>query len=243
MFLNKFIQLSSRLMCVILPPTCILCGNLTRRSRNICLPCELDLPMLSHHCLQCAQFLRVTTENIRCGFCLKTPPAFDYTHALFPYVPPITQLIVKLKFQAKLNHARALSELLIERIPVWYREKTLPDVIVPVPLHVKRMRERGFNQALELARPAAKAFGIPLDINGVVRSKYTSAQSGLLAEERKKNIAHAFTAQGDYRGLTVAMVDDVITTGHTIRSIATVIKKQGAARIDVWCIARRGEAM
>lgn len=246
MFSGKLIRLFSRYSYnTLLPPSCILCGYATTRSLNICANCQKDLPILSHSCLQCAQFL-LYTDNLQliCGACLKRPPPFDRTYALFPYQPPIIHLIIALKFQHQLSHAKVMGDLLAEQIRTkWYQNKTLPDVIIPIPLHPNRLRERGFNQALEISRPIARQLGIPLDLNGVKRIKHTAAQSGLTAILRKQNIANAFTTEKNYRDLTIAVVDDVITTGHTMTEFCRLLKQNGAKRVDVWCCARRDIAL
>jgi ComF family protein len=177
----------------------------------------------------------------RCGTCLRYPPPYERTYALFPYQAPIERMITRLKFQHQLSDARALGELLLQRIQtVWYSQQRLPDLILPIPLHPQRMRERGFNQAIEIARPVAKALAVPLDLQGMQRSKSTLAQSGLNAAERRQNMVGAFTATRDYSGLFVAVVDDVVTTGSTVAACCQVLRDHGAARIDLWCCARRG---
>ena len=246
MFLEKFIRFNSRYIYnALLPPACNLCGYATRRSLNICSACQKDLPILSHTCPQCAQYLLQTgTKDYTCGACQSHPPPFDRTLALFPYVAPIIQLIIALKFQHQLSHAKLFGELLADKIQTfWYQHQPLPDVILPIPLHAKCLRERGFNQAVEIARPLAKTLSLPLDLHGVQRVKHTAAQSGLLADDRKRNIANAFAARRDYRGLTVAVVDDVITTGHTMTEFCRLLKQNGAKKIDVWCCARRNIAL
>lgn len=244
MFLEKFIQINSRLMSALLPPMCVLCGYPAHHSSNICIPCQQELPILSHACRRCAQFLHATESlDLICGACLKGPTPFDFTHALFPYQPPIMQLIIQLKFQHQLSHAKAFGELLTQKIQQeWYRNRPLPDLIIPVPLHPMRLKERGFNQALEIARPIAKTLVIPIDIHGVKRIKHTAAHSGLSsAADRKLNIENAFAATYcNFSDLSIAVIDDVITTGHTIREFCRVLKQHGAKRIDVWCCARRG---
>ena len=198
------------------------------------------MPILPHHCLRCAQFLSYK-KNKECRTCIQNPTPITVTHACFPYIAPITQLIISLKFQHQLSYARALGELLAQHIRIQYQQKPLPDLIIPVPLHKNRLSERGFNQALEIARPVAKALHIPLDYLSLKRKKPTIAQSGLLAAERKLNIANAFTATRYYHGLHIALVDDVITTGHTVNECCRVLKAHQAKQIDVWCCARRGE--
>lgn len=225
----------------LLPTICILCGDTS--PQNICKACQNDLPILSQTCERCANVLANSAQyKIKiCGSCLTNPPPFDRTYALFPYEPPIIQLIVKLKFQNELNIAQAFGELLAQYIEqVWYHNKKLPDLILPVPLHANRIKERGFNQAVEIARPIAKKLRIPIDYYSVVRSKETATQSKILqAKVRNQNLKAAFTANKNYSGLFVAIIDDVVTTGYTVRSLSKLLKKHGVNRLHIWSIARR----
>ncbi len=222
----------------LLPAYCVLCGQISGRSLNVCLACEQDLPILTQACQQCAAFLFSEQAKI-CGACLKDPPPFDKTFALFRYESPINHLIIYLKFHAQLHYAQALGELFVQGIQRCYQAETLPDVIMPIPLHKTRLRERGFNQALEIARPIARSLNIPLDFLSVKRVKATEAQSLLAADKRKQNMRNAFASHHSYAGLSIAVIDDVMTTGHTLREFCQLLKKQGAARVDVWCCARR----
>jgi ComF family protein len=159
--------------------------------------------------------------------------------ALFPYQGPVVALITQLKFRHQLSHAQLLGTLLAERVQAaWYQTQPLPDVILPVPIHAERLRERGFNQTVEIGRPLAAYLDIPLDRSGAIRHRATAAQSGLTATERRHNVANAFTVTRDYRNLTVAILDDVITTGHTIRAFSKAVEAAGATEIHVWCCAR-----
>lgn len=221
-----------------LPRICILCSAASHE-RNICSTCLKKLPILSQHCRQCAQIL-YRTEEALCGECLNDPPSFDRTFALFAYDPLISDLIITLKFKHDLTHARAFAELLLDAIRNrWYLSTPLPDLIIPIPLHEKRLKERGFNQALEIARPLAYALNRRLDYTQTMRIKETAAQSNLQAAERKQNIKQAFHATANFTGLHVAVVDDVMTTGSTMREFCLILKQQGASQIDVWCCARR----
>lgn len=246
MLLEKFIRIDTRFINSIfnwlLPPTCLLCGNNWQNTHNICVNCQKSLPILPHHCPQCAQFLPAAITNpIKCGACLRNPPPFNATYALFAYEQPIISMIIKLKFQHQLGIAELLGELLAKKAKeTWYALHPLPDLLIPIPLHPHRLRERGFNQSLEIAKPASKILGLPIDYQGIKRVKATAAQSGLSAAARKQNIANAFVACRDYTGLTVAILDDVITTGHTIMECSRTLKIHGAKHIDIWCCARRG---
>lgn len=230
-------RIFSHLLDYVLPAHCLLCGYTCKPQPYFCEYCKQNLPILPHTCLKCACFLPIA-EQI-CGQCSKEAPAFDKIYTLFPYEFPIIPLIVKLKFQQQLQHAKALATLLIEKIPAWYYQQSLPQVLIPVPLHLLRLQQRGFNQALEIAKPLAKHFKIPLDLHPQ-RIKSTQAQSGLSSKDRQANVAQAFKITTNYQGIHAAIIDDVVTTGHTVAELSIALKKQGASRIDVWCCARRG---
>jgi ComF family protein len=221
----------------LLPPTCILCHAASRQTLDLCHACADDLPILSQSCMRCAAIL--TTDGLVCGDCLKEPPAFDTTYALFSYQTPITKLIMELKFHQQLVNAHLLGKLMAETLEKrWYYNKTRPDVIIPIPLHPKRLQERGFNQALEIARPISKTLQIPIDILSCRRIKYTKAQAQLVSVKRGQNMKNAFTINRDLTGLYVAVLDDVITTGRTMGEFSKALKAAGAYRVDAWSVAR-----
>ena len=148
-------------------------------------------------------------------------------------------MILKLKFNHALLHAHILGHLLAKKIRVeWYINKPLPNRIIPVPLHPIRLKERGFNQAVEIARPIAKHLKLPLNYHIGQRMKHTTAQAVLPARQRQKNMKNAFVVTHDLSNQHIAIIDDVITTGRTIREFASALKSAGAQRIDVWCCAR-----
>lgn len=223
-----------------MPTMCILCGFHTQQQQNICADCEINLPILQQNCQQCAKHLPSQQITLPlCGDCLQHPPPFDRTYALFPYKAPIMQLIIRLKFQHQLSHALTFGTLLTNKIrDDWYRNRSLPDLILPMPLHPLRLKERGFNQALEIAKPVASVLRIPLDLHGLKRIKMTLAQSTLSALDRKSNITNAFLTTHCYENKWIALVDDVMSTGHTLAECTRVLKKAGARQVDVWCCAR-----
>lgn len=223
-----------------LPHICILCKNLTHRSQDLCLPCLQKLPLLKQGCQTCANVLPLNFSYSFCGECLQKKPPFDATYALFSYQPPIPKLILDLKFHHALTHAKLFGELLAEKIiQEWYQKKPLPTAIIPMPLHAARLKERGFNQALEIARPVAKALNLPLIIHDVARIKSTLPNATLSSDKRKHNIKNAFLIKKSFENQHVAVLDDVITTGNTVREFCKMLKKQGAREISVWCCARR----
>jgi ComF family protein len=161
--------------------------------------------------------------------------------AAFAYGEPVSSLIAGFKYRAELQHGRVLGDLLLERLRQAYGGQPLPQLIVPVPLHPARLRERGFNQAALLARQLGTKLGIPVAPEALRRVLHTPAQQGLSAQARKRNLRGAFRVQVDvsrYRSL--ALVDDVVTTMSTMRELARVIRNAhpGEPEIHVWCLAR-----
>lgn len=213
---------------------CILCRQVSDLSLGICQHCLDLLPILQHSCRKCAAPLG---ESKTCGYCSETAVSFDATHALFLYQPPITKLIWQLKFNHALIHAKLFGDLLTQKILKEYANQSLPGLIVPVPLHKYRLKDRGFNQALEIARPVAKKLKIPLDLSPK-RCKSTMPQATLAAKDRTANVKNAFKLKRNYKNMHIAVIDDVITTGSTIQEFCHELKKAGAKRIDVWCCAR-----
>lgn len=225
----------------LLPYTCILCGHSSQRNQDLCDPCHQTLPFLKQGCLCCAMPLPESTKGLVCGQCLQTTPPFDATYALYLYQMPITKLILELKFNQALVNARILGELLAEEaLQSWYKTRPLPKVIIPIPLHPTRLKERGFNQALEIARPLAKALKLPINTEDCQRHKLTAPQSTLPATERRQNMKEAFAVSKNFTGQHVAVIDDVITTSNTVTEFCNVLKQHGAQTIDVWCCARAG---
>jgi ComF family protein len=167
-----------------------------------------------------------------CGSCLKRPPHFDATLALWRYEFPCDGLVQALKYRARLALAGFFARSLASRpLPAF-------DVIVPMPLHAKRIAERGFNQALEIARGLARHRGMPIAPRGVLRVKDTLPQTDLPYEERAKNVRGAFLCKLDLSGASIAVLDDVMTTGATLNELARALKRAGATRVENLVVAR-----
>jgi ComF family protein len=215
------------------PTTCLLCGEPAPAGRGLCLACEHACPRLIPACPQCGA--GSASAELPCGACQQHPPAFTRAVALFAYAPPVDRLILGLKFHDQLHVARTLGELLALHVAGL---DPRPDVLMPVPLHISRLRDRGYNQALELARPIARHLDLPLDHRGVVRTRATAPQLGLAPTQRLRNVRAAFAVTRPVRGLHIALVDDVMTTGSTVNALATCLLKGGAAAVDVWVAAR-----
>lgn len=227
-----------RLQDVLFPPRCQLCGDSSAQAAQLCLPCTAELPWLTTTCTQCAQPVTALSPRGHCGACQRRPPAFDQATALFHYQPPVDHLLKRLKFANELAIAPLLAGLLAERLG--RRERALPGLLVPVPLHRSRLRERGFNQATELARVLGRRLGIGVDHRLCQRVKRTEPQSTLPVKQRRANLRNAFTLGGRPAAGHIAVVDDVMTSGHTSNELARVLKQAGARRVEVWVIARAG---
>jgi len=220
----------------LLPPTCILCEKSGVNSQDICLPCFNDLQKNIHCCYRCAEIFETpnTTPQL-CGSCISTPPSFDETYAPFIHQGIIRYLIASLKFNRQYKNARLLGYLLAN-----YLEKTAerPELIIPIPLHKQRYKERGFNQSIEIAKTVSKTLNIPLDIKSCIRQRNTPHQIDLPAKQRHQNIKNAFLVNHPIKANHIAILDDVITTGSTANELAKMLKKAGVARVDVWGCAR-----
>ncbi len=218
------------------PGNCLLCRARLPAGEDLCPPCAASLPRPEAACPRCAAPLAPGATG-NCGACQQHPPAFDTAEAAFRYAAPVDRLIQDLKYHRRLALARVLGRRLAEHLAT--RTTTLPDVIVPVPLHAARLRERGYNQSLELARAVAQQFDVPLATHGaVVRVRATVSQTQLAPEARARNLRNAFRVAGDFAGRHVALVDDVMTSGHTAGSLAKSLKRAGADSVSVWVVAR-----
>jgi ComF family protein len=218
------------------PPTCILCGNKGYNSRDICCICYRQLPRNANCCGCCAEILDVSVADAAlCGRCLSRRPAYDKAYAPFVYRDAVSHLITSLKFNARHQNARLLGLLLAEYLN---RNAELPDRIVPVPLHRSRYCQRGFNQAIEIARTVAGELQVPLDFQSCVRRLDTPHQTGLTAKQRRKNMKNAFSLVKPVDARHIALIDDVMTTGTTVHELAALYKKAGVSRVDVWVCAR-----
>lgn len=211
----------------------------THDHQDLCLPCQKALPWLKNACPRCAFPLTETNDkHALCGDCLKNSPQYSRTIALFSYQFPIDHLISGLKFANKLIYCQILGNIMAETITNYYQNKPLPEIIIPIPLHVQRLKERGYNQALELAKPIAKKLQIGLDRYSFIRIKTTKAQALISAKQRKQNIKNAFLPRKTINYKYVAIIDDVVTTGNTVREFSNILIANGIQKIDIWCCAR-----
>ena len=211
-----------------LPPPCLLCQS---PGGPVCAPCLGDLPWLAAaRCPLCA--LPAPGGEV-CGHCLKAPPAFSRVDAPFSYGFPIDRLIQRLKYQEHLALAPLLGELLAGCL-----QGGLPEVWLPMPLHAHRLRARGFNQAVEIARALSASTGVPMQAGWAARVRDTPPQAGLKREARRKNLRGAFACSRNLAGLHVGIVDDVMTTGSTLEELAQTLKGAGARAVSCAVVAR-----
>jgi len=178
-------------------------------------------------------------ESVRCVQCLERPPCFDRCCGLFAYQEPLINLIAQLKFGDKLYVSGLLGALLAAAVVNnWYKDGCLPQAVVPVPLHSKRLAKRGFNQVIEILAPVKKLAVCPILTNICNRVRFTKPQAKLSAIARQHNVSKAFALNKDINLEHIAIVDDVVTTGSTLNALSEVFLEHGVAQIDIWCICR-----
>jgi ComF family protein len=226
----------------LLPGLCVVCHKPSHRKVDLCVGCEAGLPRIIQPCPTCALPLPPGDHSSPvCGRCLNQPRRMTRAVGAFGYEEPVSSLVAGFKYRAALQQGRVLGDLLADRIRDVYREQALPELIVPVPLHPTRLRERGFNQAVVLARQLGRGLQIPVSPEALLRVLHTQAQQGLSAKERKRNLRGAFRLDMDLRPYSsIALVDDVVTTMSTMRELARVIRRAhpGEPEVHVWCLAR-----
>jgi len=213
----------------LLSQDCLLCAA-PSGAQMLCPACHADLPHIANACPRCA----APSMREVCGECLKHPPAFDHTRAALDYAFPTDKLIQALKYGGQLALAKLFGELLAKVVA----DQTHPNAILPMPLHPIRLKTRGFNQALEIAKVISKQLAIPLAPGIVERVVNTTPQASLPLDARHKNIKGAFACGRDLHGQRIAVVDDVMTSGATLNELAKILKHAGAAQVDVWVVTR-----
>jgi ComF family protein len=238
------------------PQQCLLCEqalsteppNLkpdSTRLKALCSDCFQRLPHISNPCFRCAlgipeiSFAEVNPEPI-CGACIADNPLQYRTVSPLCYLFPIPELIAQMKFQGNLVYLKLLTEVFADYAQAAYQNDSLPQCIVPVPLHANREFVRGFNQAELLASQVAKALGLPCETL-MKRTRNTPSQMHLKISERERNMKNAFALRKKSTALAyqhVAIFDDVLTTGATTQSMARVLLNAGCRRVDIWSVAR-----
>ncbi|WP_338770783.1 ComF family protein [Massilia sp. METH4] len=230
--------MTANLLAALLPCPCVLCGMPGREA--LCPPCRAQFPADgAPRCPVCADPLPPGSHGVACGACVTRRPAFDATVAAVPYALPWDRLVLELKFGGQLAHARLFAELLAGAVRA-APALGAPALLCPVPLGTGRLAERGFNQALEIARPLARLLGVRVAPRLAERVQETSAQSRLHGGRRRANVAHVFAVpdRALVEGRHIGIVDDVMSSGQTLGELAAVFKRHGAARVTNLVFAR-----
>lgn len=217
---------------ILLAPRCLVCGQAGAQGRDLCAACTAALPWNRAACPHCAL---PTPHGQACGPCLRSPPPVATTLAPFVYGFALDRLVPRFKFHQDLAAGRLLAELMAQALATAAR----PEAIIPVPLHATRLRTRGYDQALELARPVGRMLEVPVLAGVLQRQRATAAQSELDAAARRRNLRGAFAIRaGAPVPGHVVLLDDVMTTGATVHAAARVLLRAGAKRVDAWVCAR-----
>lgn len=216
----------------LLPARCLACGERGRPGSDLCADCHAGLPRNRLACRRCGLPMAVAAEA--CGDCLSRAPAYTRSFVPFTYAFPVDRLLLRFKFHGDLACGQALAELMHEAEPGIER----PQALLPVPLHASRLRQRGYDQALELAKALGAAYGLPVLDRVLHRQRQTAPQSELDAESRQRNLRGAFAVRAAWLPPHLALVDDVMTTGTTLAEAAAVLLRAGAKRVDAWAVAR-----
>ena len=225
------------------PPRCLICEKdiINAQSQGICEPCLSSIRYISSPvCLKCGiPFNSVMGSDHLCGTCLTSKVYFTKARAVGVYEGVLQEAIHRLKYNKKTLLAKPLGALMMGSHLGSIDFKSY-DFLIPVPLHFKRLRERGFNQALFLARYIGKRYGIPIDYMSLKRIKWESPQINLSKEERERNVKGVFSLSNEsgFRDKSILLVDDVYTSGATVNECARVLTKAETFRVDVLTLCR-----
>ena len=220
----------------LLSPPCLLCDaplNQSAGDIELCVGCVASFPLIVRPCQRCAEPLANAEISGICPKCSAKRPLIQQIHSAFAYQAPIDALVLRFKRGADLACGRVLAHLLAERAQHWPR----PNLLLAVPLHRSRLRERGFDQSALIAKDVAGNLGIPYQ-NAIQRLRHTGSQGGLSAIQRRINVRGAFHAQNLSGFPHVVLIDDVATTASTLNACALACMRAGAKRVDAWVVAR-----
>jgi len=227
----------------IFPPICPICGSSfsSEEEIGICTHCLSHIKYIgSPLCSKCGRpFYSELTSDHLCGECLTKKRYFNRARAVGYYEGVLRKTIHLLKYKLRNNLAFPLGNLMVNRMKSFLNGATY-QLIIPVPLHPRRLRERGFNQALSLARFISKEYNITLDFYSLARRRQTRPQVGLSEQERRDNVRGAFLLLKKDKVIDkdILLVDDVYTSGNTVEECSKVLMKAGAASVDVLTLAR-----
>lgn len=218
-----------------LPSLCVLCNQYHQDTFAVCTACTNLLPLLGPACRHCAMPVGDPCHLV-CGTCSNKKPLFDYAFAVWRFEEPLRTLLHAFKYRESLYLRDFLATRMLEVLPIEAR----PQCLLPIPMHPQRLKQRGFNQAVELAKFLARALHLPSSLWEGQKVVNTVPQVSLSGNQRRKNLHNVFKIKAlPYEHIT--LVDDLLTTGSTANELAKILKKQGVARVDVWCCARVAE--
>jgi ComF family protein len=242
-FIDKSIQYLNNSCSFMVAKHCLFCLEKTQNSLDLCTACMNQLAVNDYHCIQCATPLMndslSNTKTTHCGRCLSQSHSlyYDQVYAPLLYSTEMSYLIKQMKYQKKIYLAQVLCQLFIHHKQI---NTFTPELLIPIPMHPRRLRQRGFNQALELGRILASYYQLPINYEHFIRHRYTRLQVSMNAHERQKNLDQAFLLKKPITYQHVVLIDDVMTTGSTVNEAAKTLKKNGIQRVDVWIMARAG---
>ena len=215
------------------PALCLGCAHPLKPAQFFCANCYSELQIIINPCIRCG--LENNTTGNHCAACLYDPPKWQNLVAPLIYQGLARDLLLQLKFAQSLHLANSLVSSVIHH---FHSSQSPPEVLLPVPLHRKRLLDRGFNQAFEIARILSQLLDIPVDTRALRRIRDTDSQSGLSANQRQKNILKAFAYQPSTPYSHVAVVDDIVTTGSTANEITKTLHRAGVGHVEIWGLAR-----
>lgn len=222
----------------LLPSPCLMCGLASADYQLLCPECDAALPRLNREpflCHCCA--LPLSSDAPLCGKCLRSPPAFSQSSIAFRYAHPLDFLIQQFKYRRQLSSGKLLSRLLADTC----RKSARPDLLVPVPIHWRKRWQRGFNQSELMAYWVGERLDIPV-LSACRQKHYHHSQKGLSRAERFKNLRQSFSVKPSYKlkidNAHIALIDDVVTTTATARTLSELLIKAGAKQVDIWALAR-----
>lgn len=226
-------KLSSITHSLRLPTICALCNQFHRSALAVCSYCIEFIKPLGPACQHCACPLP-EKHYLICGQCIKKLPHFDRAFIAYAFEEPLRSLLHHFKYHNGLYLSSFLSHLILNAVNT---ETTLPQCLIPVPMHSERLKQRGFNQAAILTKLIARKLDLPYDVTSCHKRVNTAPQASLDGEQRQKNLHKAFYCNPityDH----VALIDDLLTTGCTANELACTLKKAGVKQVDIWCCAR-----
>lgn len=210
----------------------MLCHTAQCKGSVVCHDCKVYFQTLEPACTTCAMPLP-DPHFLRCGQCIIQKPSIDLVMTHYRFQEPLRMILHQFKYHEGFYLTSLITQLMIEALPIGYQT----ECIIPVPMHLKRLQQRGFNHALHLAKPLARYLKVPLEHRICKKIIHTPSQAGLKAHTRKHNLRHAYSIKKtNYQHVT--LIDDLITTGNTANEIAKELKKAGVKRVDLWCCAK-----